>query len=186
MYMKKLARKFRYALIAGAIALALPAHASACDCQDQHARSKQPGAITTHNEMRLLMPQGMPHFPPGAMMAQPPFPPDGKLIPPFLRDLDLTEAQQDKIFELLHNQEPILRERHKAVRKATEEFNRLTASDHYTPSELQTLADKLASVFADTLVQHAVMEVKILTLLTTEQRKQADEMRARFRAPPYP
>lgn len=184
--MNKLARQFRYALIAGTIALALPAHASACDCQDQHARSKQPGAITTHNEMRLLMPQGMPHFPPCAMMAQPPFPPDGKLIPPFLRDLKLTEQQQDKVFELMHSQMPILRERHKAVRKTAQELNRLTASDHYTPSELRTLADKLARALADSFVLDAVMEVKILTLLTAEQRKQADEMRSEFRAPPYP
>lgn len=182
--MKKIANKFRYGLMAGAIALTLPiaSHASPCDCQDERASSKRPGAIAMHNEMMLLMQQGMPPSPPGAMMAPPPFPPDGKLIPPFLRDLDLTESQQDKIFELTHNQEPGMRERHKAVRKAAEKLNRLTASDHYKPSELRTLADKLARELADTFVQHAATEVKILALLTAEQRKQADEMRSRFEA----
>ncbi|AEJ00464.1 hypothetical protein Nit79A3_0585 [Nitrosomonas sp. Is79A3] len=182
--MKKIANKFWHGLMIGAIALVLPlaVNSAPCDCQDEHASSKLPGAIAMHNEMMLLMQQGIPPSPPGAMRAPPPFPPDGKLIPPFLRDLDLTESQQDKIFELLHNQEPGMRERHKAVRKAAEELNRLAASDYYKPSELRTLADKLAKELADTFVQHAATEVKILALLTADQRKQADEMRSRFGA----
>lgn len=179
--MNKLVSKFRYALIAGTIALALPAHASACDYQDQHASSKLPGTITSHNEMRRFM-----RMPPAPEMMPPSFSIYASCMPPFLRDLKLTEQQQDKVFELMHSQMPIMREQHESIRKATEELKRLVASDHYSLSELQTLADKLARVFADTLVQHAVMEVKILTLLTTEQRKQADEMRSEFRAPPYP
>ncbi|MFZ2301652.1 MAG: Spy/CpxP family protein refolding chaperone [Gallionella sp.] len=182
--MKKIANKFRHGLMIGAIALVLPLAASSapCDWQDEHASSKSLEAIAMHNDMMLLMQQGVSPSPPGAMMAPPPFPPDGKLIPPFLRNLDLTESQQDKIFVLLHNQEPSMRERHKAVRKAAEELNRLAASDHYKPSELQTLADKLAKKLADTFVQHATTEIKILALLTAEQRKQADEMRSRFGA----
>ena len=35
---------------------------------------------------------------------------------------------------------------------------------------------------ADTFVQHVATEVKILALLTAEQRKQADEMGSRFGA----
>lgn len=182
--MKKIANKFRHGLMIGAIALALPlaANSAPCDWQDEHASPKSLEAIAMHNDMMLLMQQGIPPSPPGEMMAPPPFPPDGKLIPPFLRDLDLTESQQDKIFVLLHNQEPSMRERHKAVRKAAEELNRLAASDHYKPSELRTLAGKLAKELADTFVQHATTEVKILALLTAEQRKQADEMRSRFGA----
>ncbi len=184
--MKRIANKFRYGLMIGAVVLALPlaVNSAPCDCHDEHANSKLPRAIAMHNEMMLLMQQGMPPSPPGAMVAPPPFPPDGKLIPPFLRDLDLTKSQQDKIFELLHNQEPGMRERHKAVRKATEELNRLVTSDHYKPSELRTLADKLARELADTFVQHAATEVKILALLTAEQRKEADEMHSRFGAIP--
>lgn len=176
--MKKIANKFRYSLMIGAIALMLPlaANPAPCDCQDEH--------IAMYNEMMLLMRQEAFPSPPGAMMPPPLFSPDGKLIPPFLRDLDLTDSQQDKIFVLLHNQEPRMHEQHKAVRKATEELNRLAASDHYKPSELQTLANKLARELADTFVQHAVMKIKILALLTAEQRKQADEMRSRFEAIP--
>ncbi len=110
--MKKIANKFRCGLMIGAITLVLPlvANSAACDCQVEHASSKLPGAITIHNEIMLLMQQGMFPSPPGAMMAPPSFPPDGKLILPFLRDLDLSESQQDKIFVLLHNQEPGMRE----------------------------------------------------------------------------
>ena len=131
--MKKFTNKFRYGLMAGAIALTLPiaSHASPCDYQDEHASSKLPGAIATHHEMGLLMQQGMP--PPPGMMP-PPFTIDANFMPPFLRELKLTEAQQDKIFELLHSQEPGMRERHKAVRKAAEELNQLAASEHYKPS----------------------------------------------------
>jgi Spy/CpxP family protein refolding chaperone len=167
----------------GTIALALPlaAESAPWDCQDVHARSKQPEVLAMHNEMMMLMQQGM-FPPPGAMMPSPRFPNDGEFIPPFLRGLDLTELQQDKIFEFMHSQEPAMRAQHKAVRKAAEEMHRQAASDHYNPSEVRMLADKLAKALADTFVQHATTEAKFLALLTPEQRKQADEMRSRFEA----
>lgn len=114
------------------------------------------------------MPNEMMMPPPLGAMPPPPFTNDGQFIPPFISGLDLTESQQDKIFEVMHSQEPAMPEQHKAARKIIEEMNRLASSDHYN----------LAEAIADTLVQHAATEAKLLALLIPEQRKQASEMRA--------
>jgi Spy/CpxP family protein refolding chaperone len=184
--MQNITNKFRYGLMIGAIALAFPlaVRSAPWDCQNGHADSRQSAVLDMHDEMMMHMRQGMllPPPPPGEMMSGPHFPNDGELIPPFLRGLDLSELQQDKIFELLYSQEPTVREQHKAVRKATEEMNRLAISDHYSPSEVRTLADKLAKAIADTLVLRTATESQLRALLTPEQHKQADELRSRFEA----
>jgi Spy/CpxP family protein refolding chaperone len=94
----------------------------------------------------------------------------------------LTEAQRDKIFELLHSQEPAMRAQGKFIRKAMAEINRLAAADHYSAAEVSLLADKLASAIAGTIVLRTETDAKIRMLLTPEQRKQADEMHARVEA----
>lgn len=179
--MKQITNKFRHGLMIGTIALALPlaAESAPWDCQDVHASSKQPEVLAMHDEMMMLMQQGM--FPPlGAMMPPPRFPNDGEFIPPFLRGLDLTDLQQDKIFEFMHSQEPAMRAQHKAVHKALAEMKDLAASDHYSSPEVRPLADKLAKAIADTLVLQTATKARIRALLTPEQRKQADGFEANF------
>jgi Spy/CpxP family protein refolding chaperone len=182
--MKQITNKFRCGLMAGAIALALPliANSASWDCKDDHAGLRQPGARAMQNEMIMHIRQGMPPPPLIGMMQPPPFPFEEKPSPPFLLGLDLTESQQDKIFELLHSQEPTMRAQQKAVRRVMAEMNRLETSDHYSPSEVRLLAEKLAKAIADSLVLRAATEAKIRAFLTSEQRKQADEIRARLEA----
>jgi len=184
--MKQITNKFRCSLMAGAIALALPlvADSASWDCQDDSASLRQPGALAMQNiqnEMHMHMRQGMPP-PPLIGMMPTSFPFGEKNLPPFLVGLNLIESQQDKIFELLHSQEPTMREQYKAVHKTTEAINRLAASDHYNQAEARTLADKLAKAIADSLVLRAATEAKIRAFLTLEQREQADEMRSRLEA----
>jgi len=182
--MKLIPHNIRYGLLIGTLALVLPIVASSTpwDCQDSLPDSKQPEFFAMHNEMMMPMPQAMLPPPPGMM--PPPFPIDANFMPPFLRDLKLTEAQQDKVFELMHSQMPTMRTQFKAVRKVTEEFNRQALSDHYNPTEVKALADKLASAIADMVVLHTAADAKFRALLTPEQRKQADEMRVRFQTHP--
>ena len=182
--MKLIPHNIRYGQLIGTLALTLPIVASSapCDCQDSLSGSKQPGVFAMHNEMMMPMPQGMLPPPPGMM--PPPFPIDANFMPPFLRDLKLTEAQQDKVFELMHSQMPTMRTQFKAVRKIAEELNHQALSDHYNPTEVKALADTLASAIADMVMLHTAADAKFRALLTPEQRKQADEMRVRFQAHP--
>jgi protein CpxP len=182
--MKQIINKFRYGMMAGAIALTIPLAASSapCNCQDvDHANLKQPEVLSMHNEM-ISMRQGILPSPPVEMMPPHPFPFGEKPLPLFLLGLDLTESQQDRIFELLHSQEPAMRAQGKAIRKAMAEINWLAAADHYSAAEVRRLADKLAGAIAGTVVLRTENKARICALLTPEQRKHADEVRARFEA----
>lgn len=185
--MKQIINKFHCGIMAGAIALVLPlvADSASWDCQDDRADLRQPGTLAMQNmqnEMVMHMRQGIPPSPPVEMMPPPPFPSGEKPLLPFLLGLDLTESQQDKIFELLHSQEPAMRTQGKAIRKAMTEINRLAAADHYNAAEVRRQADKLAGPIADMVVLRTENEARIRALLTPEQRKHADEVRARFEA----
>jgi Spy/CpxP family protein refolding chaperone len=175
--------KFRYGLMVGAIALALllVAEFASWDCQDEHASLRPPGTLAMQNmqnEMAMHVRQGMPPPPPNGMMHFP-FPLGEKTLPPVFLGLNLSESQQDKIFELLHSQEPTMRVQQKAISSAIAEMNQLVTSGHYSPSEVRPFAEKLANPLADSLVLRTVTEAKIRALLTPEQRKQAD---SRFEA----
>ena len=65
----------------------------------------------------------------------------GEMMPPHLRGLNLTEAQRDKIFEIMHAQAPVMRDKAKALRKAEEDLRALTAAADYSDAKAKSLAD---------------------------------------------
>ena len=95
--------------------------------------------------------------------------------PPFLRGLDLNEAQQDKVFAILHAQEPYLRDQGKAVAKAHAALRELAHAAQYDDAKAASLAQAGAQAMANIMLQHVRTEQKLLALLTPEQRKQLDE-----------
>jgi periplasmic protein CpxP/Spy len=103
---------------------------------------------------------------------------------PFLHGIELTEAQQDKIFEIRHNQAPQLRERAKAIGKAHKELHALTMSPDYDEAKAKTLIDSLSRASAEMMLMHVRAEHQIYALLTPEQRKQLEEKKNRH--PMYP
>jgi Spy/CpxP family protein refolding chaperone len=121
-------------------------------------------------------------------MALPPFamfpeaPPLG-MMPPFLRDLKLTEAQQDKLFALMHEQIPKVREQMKAASKSVEELHRQSSMGQFDADKARTLAEAHGRAVAQMTLIHAELDAKVHALLTPEQRKQLDE--TRFKAEPF-
>lgn len=93
-----------------------------------------------------------------------------------LRGLNLSEAQRDKIFEIMHAEAPQMRERGKAIRKAHEELHAIGKSADYSDARAQALADTSAKVMAEMALAHVRMEHKIVELLTPEQRQQFADM----------
>lgn len=104
----------------------------------------------------------------------------GDHLPPFLRGLELTEAQRDKIFDLHHAMAPRERELFKSVRSSREALHNLAHGDSFDAKQARQLADNHAKAVAELALLHAETGAKIRALLTPEQRKQADERRSRF------
>jgi len=99
----------------------------------------------------------------------------GGPVPPFLHGIDLTEAQQDKIFDIMHNLAPQMRERMKAAGKARKELHALAMSQDYDDAKAKALVDAVSRASADMMLMHIRTDRQILALLTPEQRKQLDE-----------
>jgi len=95
--------------------------------------------------------------------------------PPFLHGIDLTEAQQDKVFAILHAQEPYLREQGKAAAKAHEALHAMGLAEKYDDAKAAALAKDAATAMANIALQHVRTEQKLLAVLNPEQRKKFAE-----------
>ncbi|WP_343733212.1 periplasmic heavy metal sensor [Duganella sp.] len=96
--------------------------------------------------------------------------------PPFLRGVELSEAQEDQVFAILHAEAPYLREQFKAAGKAREALRALAAADKYDDAKAASLAREAATAEANIALQHVRTQQKLLAVLTPEQRKkQADD-----------
>jgi protein CpxP len=100
-------------------------------------------------------------------------------MPPYLRGLELTEAQQDKLFSLMHEQAPNERQQSMAALKALEELRRLAVSDRFDADKARVLAEAHAQAMAKVILMHAEIDARVRTFLTPEQRKQLDDARSR-------
>ena len=117
-----------------------------------------PGPFT--HEMR----RGRPGIPPG--------PEGGMPVPPMLRGIALTEAQQDKVFAILHAQAPALRSAAKAARNAHDALGALATSAQYDATKAKALADTEGRANAELAMLRAEGDHQIFMALTREQREQ--------------
>lgn len=123
-----------------------------------------------HGGPRFGMRGGMDHFEGGMHM------------PPFVRELKLTEAQRDQIFKIMHEQAPAMREKAKEARKARTDLRALTFSGNYDEAKVKALAETEAQAMAALTQLRAAGANQIYQLLTPEQRKKADELKAQLEA----
>jgi Spy/CpxP family protein refolding chaperone len=96
-------------------------------------------------------------------------------VPPYLRGVELTEAQDDKIFAIVHGQVPYLREQEKAREKAERGLFELHAAAKYDDAAAAKLEQAAAQATANLTLAHLRTEQKVLAVLTAEQRKALDE-----------
>jgi periplasmic protein CpxP/Spy len=99
--------------------------------------------------------------------------------PRFLRGIDLTDVQKDKLFELNYAEMPTLRSQMKARHQLKQELMQL--SDNYSEEKAKTIADKLATLERDSVLARARHQQQVLSLLTPEQRKQVSENKEKFK-----
>jgi Spy/CpxP family protein refolding chaperone len=94
-----------------------------------------------------------------------------------LERLGLTEAQQDKLFDLRHAQEPALRAAQKDVMKARRALHEAASSDTYDATRVAALADQLGRAEAAMAKLHAEGMHQFREVLTPDQRRKLDERR---------
>lgn len=126
-------------------------------------------AIAGDEPWRGGPPLGAPHRA-GAMLGPGP---DGE--PPFMRGLDLTDAQEDKVFAILHAQAPYLREQGKAHEKAERALDDMHDAGKFDDAAAVKLAQASAQAIANITLQHLRTEQKLLAVLTPEQRQKLQD-----------
>ncbi len=155
-----------------ALALALPLGAGAAPAPDTRPEpdmGRGPGMCHEPNMCHESNPRREPMGPPFGHGGP------GGGLPPFMRGIDLTEAQQDKVFALLHAQAPLMREQHKSIAKAHAALHALAASGAFDDAKAGALAQSVGQAMAALTLQQAKSEQQLLALLTPAQRQQVEQ-----------
>ena len=100
---------------------------------------------------------------------------------PFLRGIDLTEAQEDRLFAILHAQAPQLREQDKIEDKAHAALRAMVESGDFNEAKASAHAQTLGQAIAARELLRVRTAGQVMALLTPEQRaqiKRGDEPRA--------
>lgn len=100
-------------------------------------------------------------------------PPPRQRGPEFLRDIELSESQQQKIFSIMHAREPEEFEQAAALRKAHEALRAMSTSGEFDEARAAALAQAAGKASAGMALGRARAEAQVLALLTPDQRKQA-------------
>lgn len=103
-------------------------------------------------------------------------------MPPFLRGLDLTEEQRDKIFDITYAQIPEMRKLHKELRSLHQQQKALPMSADYDAGKMKKLVDTETKLRAEQMLKMAETHNKIYQLLTDEQRKELAERKEKHAA----
>lgn len=98
---------------------------------------------------------------------------------PFLHGIELSEAQQDALFALMHEQAPTLYEKGKQLRHAREDLAKLGDAAQFDDARAKTLADTLGRLTGELALLHARTEQRVMQVLTPEQRQQLAKMKQR-------
>jgi len=153
-------------LLAASLALAAPVGAFADSMPGAPPDRDADGPGRGHEMAGCMMGHGMSDMHHGEDMLG-----DGDAIPPMLRHLQLTEAQQDKVFAIVHAQAPQAREFRKAIRKAYRGLHELVTGTNYDEAKAKALTDALGKATADSALLHARTHRQIFDVLTPEQRQ---------------
>ena len=94
-------------------------------------------------------------------------------MPLHLKQLNLSQTQQDQVFKIMHEVMPSMRDQHIARRSIHEQLDNLAKADRFDDAKAQQLADQLAKLEKDGTLNRARTEAKIFALLTPEQRQKA-------------
>jgi periplasmic protein CpxP/Spy len=101
----------------------------------------------------------------------PPPPMDRQASLPFLAGIDLSEAQQNVLFKLMHDKAPAIFENEKIVRKTMQEIHQLAMSEHFDAAKVRSLADSHGKALAELTFLHTAVQAQVWAVLSEEQRR---------------
>lgn len=97
---------------------------------------------------------------------------------PFLRGIDLSEAQEDRLFAIMHAQAPQLREQEKAERKALDALDAMRESGRVDDARAATQARILGQAIAAQELLRVRTAAQVMALLTAQQKEAIERQRA--------
>ena len=97
--------------------------------------------------------------------------------PPLLSGIDITEAQQDKIFEILHAASPALRNKWKALRKAREFLRELSHSAQPNSTRAAAVVEACAEASRQLELVQLQVDDDVFAVLTSEQQGKLLELK---------
>lgn len=103
--------------------------------------------------------------------------PDGQMMHGAmqLHGLDLSDAQRDKVFSIMHEQAPKLHEQMGRMHKAQAALREMAQSGKLDDAKAGALSQEIGSSAASMALLRARADVQVAAVLTPEQRKQLTE-----------
>lgn len=98
----------------------------------------------------------------------------------FLRGLDLTDEQRDKVFAVMHANAPAMREQGKVLRATRSELSKLALSTQYDEAKARALTERAAQAMSTMGQLRARAMNEIFRALTPEQQAKVTERQARW------
>ncbi len=97
---------------------------------------------------------------------------------PFLHGIELSEAQEDRLFAIMHAQAPQLREQEKAERKALEALDAMRESGRVDDAKAAAQAKALGQAIAAQELLRVRTAAQVMALLTPQQKEAIERQRA--------
>lgn len=95
----------------------------------------------------------------------------GYMGPMRMHGMNLTDAQRDKVFAIMHAQAPQAHELQLRLHKAHEALREMAHSGKFDEARATALSQEIGAVSAATALLHVRAAVQVQALLTPEQRK---------------
>ncbi|HEX8611118.1 MAG TPA: periplasmic heavy metal sensor [Telluria sp.] len=99
--------------------------------------------------------------------------------PAFAHGVDLSDAQEDKVFAVMHAQEPKRREYTRTLHDSQEALRALGGAEQFDEAKASSLAQAAGNALAALALLDARTDAQVRAVLTPEQRKQSIENRPR-------
>ncbi len=96
---------------------------------------------------------------------------------PLLDGIELSEAQQDRLFAIMHDAAPKRREYDKAQRKAMDALRAAAQADKFDDAKAASAAQAFGAAVAAEELLRVRTDAQIMSLLTPQQRAQRQEER---------
>ncbi|MGG7606015.1 Spy/CpxP family protein refolding chaperone [Massilia sp. BKSP1R2A-1] len=145
----------RLAAILGGACLAGALHASAAFAQSMPPELERPDA------------RGGPDRGPDHGPRNP-----GRGAHPLLEGIDLSEAQRDRLFAIMHEAAPKRREHDKAQRKAFEALRAASGADRFDDARAAAAAQAFGAAVAAEALLRVRTDAQVMAMLTPQQREQ--------------